>query len=85
MQQLLNTFVNREWNKQLREKDSTFMVGRQSFPYILSAEKRGLKVTEVEFVFMLSYVRLEKKPKKYSSAVQYLHNINIFMSSSPQK
>lgn len=59
LQQLLNTIVNREWNKQWGEKDSTFMVGRQSCPYVLSAEKKGLKVTELEFAYLLSTLPCE--------------------------
>jgi len=66
------------------------MVGRQSFPYILSAEKRGLKVTEVEFVFILSALLCEtgKEAKEvfFSSSVftQYKHFHVLFSSEVVQ-
>lgn len=55
---------------------------RQSCIYTLSAERICLKVTRLEFgllLYQLSHASLEKQPEKFLSAMQYLHNMAIFL------
>lgn len=66
------------------------MVGRQSCPQILSAEKKGVKVTELEFAYLLSTLPCETgkvaKEVFFSSSVftQYSHFHVLFSSEVVQ-